>query len=433
MSQTIRSDVGVVQMGVETTAGTLSSNLVRYPVRERPSTEGLKRTTHEHGYLRAIPVAGKNIVGLSNQATLPIGGYLRGWSSVVPANHPVLLWPGVAGTNQPDEAYAFASALGNIRVSGSGGAATVTGTGDDAGILVVVSTTGYLAGDAVAVNVAGAGLTAQYEVGWVKKVTDATHLELRAPLSAIPQDLAVVHGCTVVWPSITSSLVVKPISWTVQGEESYGAVDPQWQCLGGRANSISMKGAASGFAEWDAEYLFQAASRVDAGQAISYGNYAFPEREVLRSSEIVLYESVLGRLARDPSEVTLDLGLDPRRSDDLTTSTAVQDGGSGINAPMLTMDPLYTSDLQEWALYAAQTSTDVRFSIGTQPGRLVASTMPAAVVKEDPTEGARGNNHRTQGQIWMPAEYTSDVTSGDVEIAWNNTNAGGAPYAIAWL
>lgn len=402
------SSIGSLEIGAETTFGTLASNFDYF--RCMLDRSGLVRDVIVDEHQRQGDYEVARILGARNGSVV-VRIPLFGFASAIPSAAPTLTSAEDAGAGAWDLFMAIlASALGNVHAGGYVGSETVGYSGSPP-TLTAGDLTSFDVGEAIAWATAN---SPAYELGWIKDNTAGTPDS--APLLQLPR--ANPQG-TTLWGAYNVFVRdgepyhagnVKSFSLRFKGHGSddlvrmYGCMPTNVKFIGERAKPTMVE-ITFGVAHWE---------DVGSGGTPSVQAWSYPAALPASSWRFAIGSSSVSSPAIRSWE--LDLGL---------TRPALEGGNSlsGIEAwhavtrkPRLTTQFLRTHAL-EITDFDAQTGKPVTIQYGTQPGKLFGLCMPNARLVEYPSPADR-DGLMVSNLVFEPHYYAGD-TGSDMTLPLN--------------
>jgi hypothetical protein len=438
-----RSDTGVVEGGVETTFGTLSSNLARwFQLMSLPDRTGLKQVYHPADKLRTGNHMLPGVLGHKSESTIPAETFLRGYTDSAVTKHPVLGAALLNGSgDELMEIVALAQALGQIYVSGSNNTfATVLNIADDGAPADPTTTAFYIAtgegdnyevGQDIAIDISTTG----FEARRILTITDGGAAEdlitVEFPFSVAPARLKPVATGITIFP--TEQPQIESLSMTVQGEDFDGVSYWKTRILGMCANAMGMAWDARGFIKANIDYDVADWERHAEASGPTYSADTGPERQPLMGAKFTFYTAG-APVCMDCSQMEFDAGLSMLRP--LTPcgdTQGVKASRFGLHEPVFTVDPYKEVEgtwMDSLAPFRAATGVHFNFLGGDTLGSMVSFSVSNGHVTDDPVLGDR------DGMLINPLQITPMVYTGDGTPALderNNTTPKGAPWTITFF
>jgi len=438
----VRSDTGIVEVGVENVAfGTQSLNMTRWhQLKALPDRSGLKQVYHPADRVRSGNYQEPGVLGHKSDSTIPLEMFLRGYKDTLPTNHPTIAAiPFSGGGDENPAIVALAHAIGMAHVSGVGAAlsdivdlTTDGAPADPTTTAFYVPTTegdNYAEGQTIAVNIPVFGYEARRILTILSGglgIEDLITVEF--PFSDAPVRTLTVYAGIDIFP--TGQPQYDSLSVNVQGEDNDGGRDWRHEILGVVSNALGLKFDAQGFVEASMDCDVADWDRADAGAAPLYDADAGPERQTVIGADFTMYVAGVP-VCMDCAAMEFDCGLQMLRPKSACASQGVLRSRFGIHEPVLTIDP-YKELEADWmsALAPFRSGTGVHFvfKAGTMPGRLIVLSVSNGHVTDEPVLGDRDGMLVNPLQV-TPMVYTGDGTPGTDER--NDLTPLGAPWTLA--
>ena len=422
-----RSDTGQVTVGVESAFGTYTSNPAIIVPKAKPDLGGLQQTYHEADKLRTGNHELAGVLGVKSDSTISLEVSARGYKSSAPTTFPELGTALLDGSgDETPLAVLMAAAIGNIHVSGSGGAfdTVQASPAPTTTTFSVADGSKYAEGQTIAVLIGSS-----YEAARIKTIS-SNAITLHSHLSAAPAATATVYAGFTIFP--TQQPQISSLSMQVQGEDTDGTHFYATRILGMQPSGLKLAWTAKDFLTASLDFMVADFNRdTEITKATEYAAEAEPAREVLSCARMV-YDYGSSSVAFDASAAEFDAGIDIRRPDRMTCGVqGVGESKFGFFSPRFTIDPLFSAD-SDWmdasAPFRAQTGGDLIIQIGTQPGRMLVLHVPNAHIVEDPTIGDR-DGLMMNPLTFAPMLYTGDNSSNER----STTTPVNCPWSIAIL
>ena len=413
MSKGFQWRIGQVGFAQEGTFATDPGAKTYIELTEKPSIDGAGRQYFEADHMKQGTYEEPGVIGHQSESTLSLSFYNHGYEGQagVPSNAPTAA--------HPDSELVSLAVGDTVFHDAGGGGAFIELDGvtsiDTTTTLDVAAGGGaqFVGGECVAVQTANG-----WECAHVKTIA-TDKLTLRAPLSSDTEgaDLTVFGGINV-YPSLLfrqSSVAVDMLNQLTADVV---------RLLGGRPTSLKGTFNPRDFGKWQMDFLFNTCARTGPTGPAAYQTYVdgsgdtYPREEIM-GGKLRIYDGS-NLVALDCSSFEFDLGLETIQYTDPVNGQGAGDPVRGMVKPRFTFNPLMSSDaptvqdggtFDPAAAFAAKTSFDIRYEMGTQPGRLTCLHAPAARLVVEPVVSDRDGLVSYQ-LVFAPMAYTGDTGSG---------------------